>query len=127
MSSFESFVHTVESLCAGRIETITQSIDGYQIAIASLPHGYYLYGKLPINWDGKETSLARYLRLSMTGFNDFFSSLAIGRNSNDLFLSQYLAKPQSVDSLLEQTESLVNLLDVWVDMSKEKKNTGIAI
>lgn len=120
MSSFEDFVNTVGSLCSGKIDNIAQSIDGYQITISALPHGYYLYGKVPISWDGKEASLSRYLRLSMAGFNNFPSSLTIGRNSNDLFLSQYLAKPQSTDSLLEQAESLVNLLDVWVDISKDR-------
>lgn len=121
MSSFESFVHSIESLCAGKTENVVQSIDGYQISIASLPHGYYLYGKLPITWDGQELSLSKYLRLSMTGFNDFLSSLAVGRNSNDLFLSQYLAKPQSAESMLAQTESLVNMIDVWIDMSRNTK------
>lgn len=122
MSSFESFVHSLESLCAGKTESLVQSIDGYQISISSLPHGYYLCGKLPITWDGQELSLAKYLRLSMTGFNDFLSSLAVGRNSNDLFLSQYLAKPQSTESLLAQTESLVNMIDVWLEMARSTKN-----
>lgn len=122
MSSFENFVQAIESLCAGRTENIVQSIDGYQISISSLPHGFYLYGKLPINWDGQETSLIKYLRLSMSSFNDFLSSLAIGRNTNDLFLSQYLAKPQTTESLLTQTESLVNMIDVWIEMSRNNKN-----
>ena len=121
MPSFESFAHSLSDLCAGRIETITESIDGYQVSIASLPHGFYLFGKIPVAWDGSETSLARYLRLSMSSFNDFLASLAVGKNSNDLFLSQYLAKPQSGESLLAETESLVNLLDIWVDMAKNPK------
>src|SRR4051812_41071374 len=121
MPSFESFAHSLSDLCAGRIDNITESIDGYQVSIASLPHGFYLFGKIPVLWDGSETSLAKYMRLSMSSFNDFLASLAVGKNSNDLFLSQYLAKPQSGESLLAETESLVNLLDIWVDLAKKIK------
>ena len=121
MSSYESFAHSLGELSAGRIDNITESIDGYQVSIAALPHGFYLCGKIPVKWDGTEVSLAAYLRLSMSSFNDFLASLAVGRNNNDLFLSQYLAKPQSGDGLMAETESLVNLLDIWVDMAKDAK------
>lgn len=117
MAGYHEFSQSLQNVCDGLLPELTKAIDGYEISLRSMLHGYYVYGKLPIKWNGSEQDLHRQLRISMSCFNNFDASLALGRD-NTLYVSQYIAKPRTQEDLLLCVESLINLIDVWVEMDQ---------
>lgn len=117
MSGYESFSKAVTEVSEGQTTDLVKHIDGYEINLRSMAHGYYLYGKIPVELKNTEEDLQRHLKISMICFNNYEGSIALG-SDNTLYASLYIPKPRSTDDLVTDIESLVNMIDVWVEMAK---------
>ena len=117
MSGYKTLSQSIAAISEGQREEISTTIDSHEISLRSMAHGYYLFGKLPIALKSTEQDLHRHLMISMACFNNFDASIAVS-SDNDLYASQYISKPRSSEDLLKDVESLVNLIDVWIDLDE---------
>ena len=124
MSGYRKFSQSIAAISEGQQTEITTTIDGYEISLRSMAHGYYLFGKLPIALKNTEQDLQRHLMISMVCFNSFDASIAVS-GDNDLYASQYISKPRPPKDLLKEVESLVNLIDVWADLDKNLQQQSL--
>ncbi|TQV84069.1 hypothetical protein FKG94_05225 [Exilibacterium tricleocarpae] len=118
MAGYEELSRGIAAISNGEELEITRVIDGHEISLRGMPHGYYLCGKIPVEWDGSEQDLQHHLRISMSCFNSFDASLAVAPDKT-LYVSQYLTKPRSADDLLLDIEAVANLVEIWIEMSKK--------
>ncbi|VUD40257.1 hypothetical protein TDB9533_00040 [Thalassocella blandensis] len=117
MSGYEAFSKSITEISEGQTTDVVKSIDGYEINLRSMAHGYYLYGLIPVTLKNSEEDFQRHLKISMICFNNYDGSIALG-SDNTLYASVYLPKPRSTEDLMSDIESLVNMIDVWVEMEK---------
>ncbi len=118
MSAFDTFKTELLEITGGQNDRLTKKIDNHEIVLASMPYGYYLNGRLALEWDGSEQELHRHLQISMALMNHNELSLAADPDTKALFVSQYLPKPKSIDELMAAIEGLVTILEIWPSMYK---------